>query len=112
MKWREVAQTGSQSEFVAIIVASLPLVYRVGRILKELQPEIRQWLQAQAQRAQADTEIVGQLTTLVEDFKGLSDELKARDEREAQHWEAQDRALIELLRRTTTEDGDGRETDP
>ena len=84
-------------DLAGIALAAAPVVLRIVSLLRELQPDIQSWLQAQTKRAQQDA-------TIVSDLHTLCTELHEHNERQQASTETIELALTELLRRTKTND--------
>ncbi len=90
-------QSMATLDLAGIALAAAPVVLRIVSLLRELQPDIQGWLQAQTKRAQQDASIVSDLHT-------LCTEMHEANERQQASTETIELALTELLRRTKTND--------
>ncbi len=77
-------------DLAGIALAAAPVVLRIVSLLRELQPDIKRWLQAQASRAEQDASMVSDLHHLCERQQASTETIEL--------------ALTELLRRTKTND--------
>ena len=77
-------------DLAGIALAAAPVVLRIVSLLRELQPDIQGWLQAQTKRAELDASMVNDLHTLCERQQASTETIEL--------------ALTELLRRTKTND--------
>lgn len=84
-------------DLAGIALAAAPVVLRAVALIRELKPEIRDWLVAQTQRANQDASLLTELHT-------LCTELHECNERHKESTETIEQALTELLRRTRTND--------
>ncbi len=106
MKWIETArQSSTPVDIVAVVIAALPVVYRISQMIRELQPEIRDWLRASAERARTDVHTADAVVALVQQVARLSEDMREADVKMAERLEHQDAALVKLLQ-TIVGDGD------
>ncbi len=77
-------------DLAGIALAAAPVVLRIVSLLRELQPDIQRWLQAQASRSEQDASMVSDLHNLCERQQASTETIEL--------------ALTELLRRTKTND--------
>ena len=77
-------------DLAGVALAAAPIVLRILSLLRQLQPDIQRWLQAQTKRAELDASMVNDLHTLCERQQASTETIEL--------------ALTELLRRTKTND--------
>lgn len=68
-------ELGGSTDILAIVVTVLPVVHRLVAILKDLQPEIKAWVRAQADRSEADTHVAESITELSKQLVAALDAL-------------------------------------
>lgn len=77
-------------DLAGIALATAPVVLRLISLMRELQPDIQAWLQAQTKRSEQDTVMVSDLHTLCKRQQASTETIEL--------------ALTELLRRTKAND--------